>query len=86
MGSLTDVYIFLFFFAFGYLIAGKKVILALSTRVVLTVLFGCAVWFATSVGSTWHDLIGVATLILNVIFVAFGVMDYLAFVNNRSEV
>lgn len=86
MGPLTGTSIFLFFFAFGYLIAGKNVILTLSTRIVLVVLFGCAASFAISGGTPWHDVLGAATMILNVIFLAFGIMDYLAFLNNRTRI
>jgi hypothetical protein len=80
MGSLNSLCVFLFCFAFGYLIAGKNAMLQLSTRIVLIVLFGCALLFATTTGSRWHETVGVATVIANMIFLAFGVMDYLAFV------
>jgi hypothetical protein len=80
MGSPNSLYVFLFCFAFGYLIAGKNAMLRLSTRIVLIVLFGCALLFATSTGSRWHETVGVATIIANTIFLTFGVMDYLAFV------
>ena len=87
MGPLNNLYVFLFFLAFGYLIAGKNVMLRLSTRIVLVVLFGSALLFATSTGTWWHETVGVATLIANLIFLAFGVMDYLAFVKgDRSRV
>ncbi len=82
MGSLNNLYVFLFCFAFGYLLAGKNAMLRLSTRIVLIALFGCALLFATSTGTWWHETVGVATVIANVIFLAFGVMDYLAFVKD----
>lgn len=86
MGPLTGTYIFLLCSAFGYLIAGKNVMLTLSTRVVLVALFGCAASFAISGGTPWHDVLGAATMILNLLFLTFGVMDYLAFLNNRTRI
>jgi len=65
MGLLNTLYVFLFFLAFGYLIAGNNVMLRLSTRIVLIVLFGSALLFATSIGTWWHETVGVATLIAN---------------------
>jgi len=86
MGPFTGAYLSLFCFAFGYLIVGKNVVLTLSTRLVLVVLFGCATSFAISGGTPWHAILGAATLILNVIFLAFGVLDYFAFLNNRTRI
>ena len=63
-------------FAFGFLIAGKRPILKLSTRALLIVLFGAALAFALTENNPWHEEIGVGTLILNVVFVGFAVIDY----------
>jgi hypothetical protein len=72
-------------FAFGFLIAGKRPILTLSTRVLLTVLFGGVLAYALTDSNPWHPLIGVATAILNCVFIGFAAFDYLAWRRkNRS--
>lgn len=82
---MVNTYVFLFFFAFGFLIAGKRPILTLSTRALLIVLFGLALAYATTDGNPWHETIGVATLIANLVFVGFAFVDYLNWRKRRTE-
>ncbi|MFN2460072.1 MAG: hypothetical protein ABR591_05240 [Candidatus Velthaea sp.] len=84
-GALLNTYVFLFMFAFGFLIAGKRPILTLSTRALLIVLFGSALGFALSENEPWHEMAGIATAILNVIFIAFAAIDYRNWHNNREK-
>jgi hypothetical protein len=84
-GALVNTYVFLFMFAIGFLIAGKRPILALSTRVLLVVLFGGVLAYALTESYPWRPFIGVATAILNCVFIAFAAFDYLAWRRkNRS--
>ena len=75
-GAFTNTYVFLFCFAFGFLIAGKRQILTLSTRVILLAVVGCAASFALLPGEPYHSTFGVATVIANVLFVAFAAIDF----------
>ncbi len=75
-----NAYVFLFCFAAAYLLGGKRPLLRLSTRVLLIVLLGFGLWFLiTPPEAPLHDTIGVATLLLNVVFVAFGVLDFVRY-------
>lgn len=84
-GALVNTYVFLFMFAFGFLIAGKRPILKLSTRGLLIALLGCAIGFALTENNPWHETIGIGTAILNVIFVAFAAIDYINWRKNKDE-
>jgi len=75
-GALVNTYVFLFMFAFGFLVAGKRPMLQVSTRILMLVLFGNALAFALTDGKPYHQTIGIATAILNAIFIAFAVIDY----------
>jgi len=75
-GALLHTSVFLFMFAFGFLLAGKRPILKLSTRALLVVLFGTALSYALSEAGPWHSVLAVATGILNCLFIAFAVIDY----------
>jgi len=84
-GALLNTYAFLFMFAFGFLISGKRPILKLSTRALLVVLFGAVLSYALTETSPWHMLIGIATGILNCLFVAFAIIDYRAWHRGRKN-
>lgn len=83
-GAFVNTYVFLFMFAFGFLIAGKRPILKLSTRALLVALFGAALAFALTDGNRWHETIGIGTAILNVIFVAYAGIDYINWRKNKD--
>jgi hypothetical protein len=84
-GALLNTYVFLFMFAFGFLIAGKRPILTLSTRALLIVLFGGVLAYALTESHPWHPLIGVATAILNCVFIGFAAYDYIAWRRNKQS-
>jgi hypothetical protein len=84
-GALLNTYVFLFMFAFGFLVAGKRPILTLSTRVLLIVLFGGVLGYALSESSPYHALIGVGTGILNCVFIGFAATDYIAWRRGRKN-
>jgi membrane protein DedA with SNARE-associated domain len=58
------------------LIVGKRPIIALSTRALLVVVLGFAFGYVLSDHSLWHPILGAGTLILNVIFIGFALIDY----------
>lgn len=59
-----------------FLIAGKRPILTLSTRALLVVVVAFALGYVLSEHSLWHGIIGTGTLILNVVFIGFALIDY----------
>src|ERR1700687_4143658 len=63
--------VFLFCFAFGFLMIGKRSILTLSTRALLVVLVGLAGTFALLGDSPLRSLLAGATTIVNALFIAF---------------
>ena len=69
-------YAFCSFLAASFLIAGKRTILTLSTRALLIVVLGFAFAYVLSEHSLWHGIIGTGTLILNVVFIGFVLIDY----------
>jgi hypothetical protein len=75
-GPAVNAYVFIFFFAATFVIAGKRPILTLSTRALLVVVLACALGYVLSEHSAWHPIIGVGTLILNVVFIGFALIDY----------
>jgi hypothetical protein len=75
-GPVVNAYVFCFFFAASFLIAGKRPILALSTRVLLVVVLAFAFGYVLSAHSGWHGIIGAGALILNIVFIAFAAIDY----------
>ncbi|GAC1540840.1 MAG: hypothetical protein NVS2B17_17550 [Candidatus Velthaea sp.] len=83
-GAILNTYVFLFMFAFGFLIAGKRPILKLSTRALLIALFAAALGFGLTEGNPWHETIGIGTAILNIVFVAFAVIDYTNWRKNKD--
>ncbi len=80
-----NAFVFLFCFSLGYLLTGRRPILALSTRFVLVVLAGLSLAFAMD-RTRWHELLGAATLAANAAFVAFATIDYVKWVAERLDV
>ena len=68
--------VFLFCFAFGFLLAGKRPILTVSTRIVLLGVVVFAAAFALLDDPRFHAILGAATVIANVLFVAFAAIDF----------
>jgi hypothetical protein len=58
------------------MIAGKRPILTFSTRLLLVGVVALGFGYILSEHSPWHDLIGTAALILNVVFIGFALIDY----------
>jgi hypothetical protein len=75
-GPAVNAYVFAFFFAVSFLIAGKRPILTLSTRALLIAVLGFAFGYVLSEHSMWHGIFGVGALILNVVFIGFALIDY----------
>jgi hypothetical protein len=84
-GSAINMYVFLFAFAAAFLLAQKRPLLTLSTRALLAVLLGLALGYALSVDHWYRAYIGVATLIANVLFVAFAAIDFVDWQKKRAE-
>jgi len=84
-GPAVNAYVFCFFFAASFLIAGKRPILTLSTRVLLVVVLAFAFGYVLSEHSVWHGIFGTGTLILNVVFIAFALIDYVNWRKARAS-
>jgi hypothetical protein len=84
-GSAINMYVFLFAFAAAFLLAQKRPMLTLSTRALLAVLLGLALGYALSVDQWYRAYLGVATLIANVLFVAFAAIDFISWQKKRAE-
>ena len=88
-GSMTanamNMCVFLFAFASAFLLGQKRPMLAFSTRALLAVLLGLAIGYAASDGQWYRGYLGVATLIANVLFVAFAGIDFLNWQKKRLE-
>jgi hypothetical protein len=84
-GAALNTYVFIFAFASIFLLGGKRPMLALSTRGLLVVLLGLALTYAVMADQWYRPYIGAATLIANVLFVAFAVIDYLNWKKRRNE-
>ncbi len=84
-GSLTNTSILCFFFAATYLIAGRRTILARSTRLLLTFLLAGAGAYVLTEHSVWHAIIGTGVLILNVLFGGFALIDYVNWHRARAN-
>ena len=80
MGSpaVLNASVFLFFFAFGYLLSAKRPILTRSTRFVLIALFASAAGFALTTDPRLKDLLATVTIAINVAFIAFAAIDFIA--------
>ncbi len=67
------------------MIAGKRPILALSTRALLVVVLAFAFAYVLSEHSLWHGIIGTGALILNVVFIGFALIDYVNWHRARTR-
>ena len=76
MQGAVNTYVFVFSFACAFLLAGKRPVLALSTRAMLVVVVGLAGAYGLLPDSPYHAIFGVATLIANALFVLFGAIDF----------
>lgn len=83
--SAINMYVFIFAFASAFLLGQKRPLLALSTRALLAVLLGLAIGYALSEGQWYRSYLGVATLIANVMFVAFAGIDFISWQKKRLE-
>ncbi len=86
MGSpaIVNASVFLFFFAFGYLLSAKRPILTRSTRFLLIALFGAAAGFAIVTDPWLKDLLAAVTIAINIAFVAFAAIDFAAWRKRAS--
>lgn len=84
-GAALNTYVFVFAFASMFLLAGRRPLLALSTRALLVVLLGLALGYAVAIDQWYRSYLGAATLIANVLFVAFAAIDYAAWQKRRAE-
>ncbi len=82
--AAIDVYVFLFAFASAFLLGGKRPFLALSTRALLLVLLGLALTYAVGTDLWYRAYVGVATLVANVLFIAFAAIDYTNWQKKRA--
>ncbi len=67
------------------MIAGKRPILALSTRALLVVVLAFAFAYVLSEHSLWHGIFGTGALILNVVFIGFALIDYVKWHRARTR-
>jgi hypothetical protein len=65
------------------MIAGKRPILTLSTRVLLIVPLALAFGYVLSPHSSWHALLGTGVLITNVVFIGCALIDYVEWQKSR---
>jgi hypothetical protein len=77
--AAVNTYVFLLSFACAFLLAGKRPVLALSTRALLVVLLALAGAYGMLPDSAYRPIVGAATLIANVLFVVFGCIDFLRY-------
>lgn len=82
-GASLNTYVFLLAFAAAFLLGGKRPFLALSTRLLLVVLLGCALGYATAAADALRAVLGVATSIANVLFVVFAGIDFMRWQKSR---
>ena len=74
--ATINMYVFLLAFAAAFLLGGKRPFLALSTRVILVVLLGLALTYAVAADHWYRAYLGVATLVTNMLFIAFAALDF----------
>jgi prepilin signal peptidase PulO-like enzyme (type II secretory pathway) len=84
-GAAINMYVFVFAFASAFLLGGKRPFLALSTRAMLLVLLGLALTYAVAVEAWYRPYVGVATLVVNVLFVAFAAIDFVNWQKKRAS-
>ena len=83
--TAINMYVFIFAFASAFLLGQKRPMLALSTRALLAVLLGLAIGYAMSAEQWYRGYLGVATLIANVLFIAFAAIDFISWQKKRLE-
>jgi hypothetical protein len=83
--SAIDMCVFVFAFAASFLLASKRPMLTVSTRILLAVLLGLALLYAVGDGAWYRPYAGVATLIANGLFIAFAAIDYISWQKKRLE-
>ncbi len=81
--SAIDMCVFIFAFAGSFLLAQKRPMLALSTRVLFLVLLGLGLSYALGEGRWYRPYAGVATLIANALFMAFAGIDFYGWQKKR---
>lgn len=84
IGASPQTCVFLFCFAAAFLLGSKRPFLALSTRIMLIALIGLALAYAVGETQWYRGYVGVATLIANVLFVAFAAIDFLGWQKKRQ--
>lgn len=82
-GATLNMYVFFLAFASAFLLGGKRPFLAISTRATLIVLLGLALAYAAGTDQWYRTYVGVATLIANLLFVAFAAIDYVSWQKSR---
>ncbi|MBV8749925.1 MAG: hypothetical protein JO103_09445 [Candidatus Eremiobacteraeota bacterium] len=82
--SAVNLYVFIFAFASAFLLGQKRPMLALSTRALLAALIGLALAYALSAGQWYRAYVGVATLVGNLLFVAFAAIDFVSWQKRRQ--
>lgn len=83
--TAIDTYVFIFAFASAFLLGQKRPMLAFSTRALLAVLLGLALGYAVAVDQWYRSYLAAATLIANVLFVAFAAIDFISWQKRRLE-
>lgn len=83
--TAVNMYVFIFAFASAFLLGQKRPMLALSTRALLAVLLGLALGYAVAADQWFRGYLGVATLIANVLFIAFAAIDFHNWQKKRLE-
>ena len=83
--TAINMYVFIFAFASAFLLGQKRPMLALSTRALLAVLLGLALGYAVAADQWFRGYLGVATLIANVLFIAFAAIDFVNWQKKRLE-
>jgi hypothetical protein len=78
-GAALNAAVFSFAFACAFLLAGKRPVLARSTRVLLVLVIGLAGAYTVVGEEPAHGIVGDATLIANALFVVFGAIDFARF-------
>jgi hypothetical protein len=68
-----------------FLIAGKRPILTLSTRLLLVLVVAFGFGYVLSDHWVWHDVVGAGALIVNVIFIGFALIDYVDWHRKKAE-
>ena len=84
-GTAANMCVFIFAFASAFLLAQKRPMLALSTRVLLAVLLGLALGYALAADQWYRGYVGVATLIANGLFIAFAAIDFHGWQTRRAD-